>query len=72
MEELVDLIASEASPSDVSDRIKDVLYAKSAEKIETLKPHVANSFFGEPEELDAPEEQEVSSELEPTEQEQEE
>tara|TARA_B100000902_G_C27157272_1_gene836816 strand:+ start:350 stop:556 length:207 start_codon:yes stop_codon:yes gene_type:complete len=68
MEDLLDLIASDASPSDVSDRIKDVLYAKSAEKIETLKPHVANSFFGEPEELDA---QDVSSELEPTEQEEE-
>ena len=69
MDDLLDLNASDASPSDVSDSIKDVLYAKSAEKIETLKPHVANSFFGEPEEMDAPEEQEVSSEIEPTDQE---
>ena len=69
MDDLLDLIASDASPSDVSDRIKDVLYAKSAEKIETLKPHEENSFFGAPEEMDAPEEQEVSSEIEPTDQE---
>jgi|TARA_B100000945_G_scaffold96786_1_gene75696 hypothetical protein len=47
MEELVDLIASEASPSDVSDRIKDVLYAKSAERLDALKPHVANAVFAD-------------------------
>jgi len=65
MDDLLDLIASDASPADISDRIKDVLYAKSAEKIETLKPDVSNAFFGT-------EEPEVSGEVEPNEQEQEE
>tara|TARA_X000000368_G_scaffold297562_1_gene236977 strand:- start:179 stop:367 length:189 start_codon:yes stop_codon:yes gene_type:complete len=62
MEELVDLIASEASPSDVSDKIKDVLYAKSSERLDALKPYVANSVFDS--EVD-------NDEVEPTEQEEE-
>ena len=47
MEDLVDLIATDASANDVSDRIKDILYAKSAERIEYAKPVVADSMFGE-------------------------
>ena len=47
MEDLVDLIATDASANDVSDRIKDILYAKSAERLEVAKPIVANSMFGE-------------------------
>ena len=34
MDDLVDLIATDASANDVSDKIKDLLYAKSAERIE--------------------------------------
>ena len=48
MEDLVDLIATDASSSEVSDRLKDILYAKSAERIEALKPIVADSVFDEP------------------------
>tara|TARA_B100000676_G_scaffold50547_1_gene49625 strand:- start:201 stop:416 length:216 start_codon:yes stop_codon:yes gene_type:complete len=47
MEDLVDLIATDASANDVSDRIKDILYAKSAERLEVAKPIVADSMFGE-------------------------
>jgi len=61
MEELVDLIATDASPSDVSDKIKDALMAKAATRIDALKPHVATSVFDE-----VPEEEEVSDE-QPTE-----
>jgi len=70
MEDLVDLIATDASSSDVSDRLKDILYAKSAERIEALKPVVANSVFDEPtaEVEVAPDEQTIE---EPTEQEEE-
>ena len=46
MEDLVDLIATDASANDVSDRIKDILYAKSAERLEVAKPIVADSMFG--------------------------
>ena len=61
MEELVDLIATDASASDVSDKIKDALMAKASARIDTLKPEIASSVFAD----EAPEE-EVSDE-QPTE-----
>ena len=45
MEELIDVMVADASPSDVSDKIKDVLFAKSSEKIDGIKPNVAVSMF---------------------------
>ena len=45
MEEVIDLMVADASPSDVSDKIKDVLFAKSSEKIDGIKPNVAVSMF---------------------------
>ena len=70
MEDIVNLIATDASAAEISDQIKDALFNKSAEKIESLKPNVANSFFGDqaPKNTFVPDEQ-VSSEEEPTEQE---
>lgn len=47
MENLVSMIVNNESPSDISDAIKQILYTKSAEKIEELKPQVAASFFGD-------------------------
>jgi len=41
----MDLIIADESPSQVSDYIKDVLFSKSAEKIEAMKPSVAASMF---------------------------
>ena len=49
MDELLDMITKDDSPSQVSDTIKDMLYAKSAEKIGAHKDSVANSLFGSPE-----------------------
>jgi hypothetical protein len=46
MEDIVDLIFSDSSASQVSDTIKDVLYSKSADKIDELRPLAANSLFG--------------------------
>ena len=45
MDDIVDLIATDASASDISNRIKDMLYAKSAERIEGSKPLVAYAVF---------------------------
>ena len=45
MEEIVNLIGSDESASDISDKIKDVLYAKAAEKINNIKPTIAASLF---------------------------
>ncbi len=65
MEDLIDLIATDGSASDVSDRIKDILYAKSAERIDQLKAPVANSMFSDVEEVETEEpDQEPTAELE--------
>ena len=47
--ELMDMITKDESPSQISDRIKDMLFAKSAERIDAYKPEVANSLFGDQE-----------------------
>ena len=60
MEELVDLIATDASASDVSDKIKDALMAKAAARIDAFRPDIASSVF----DGEVPEEEEVVDELE--------
>jgi hypothetical protein len=47
MEDIIDLVATDASPSEISDAIKAALFNKSAEKINDLRPEVATSLFGE-------------------------
>lgn len=49
MDDLIDLMVSNESPSEISDRIKDILMQKSAENIDTVRPVVAASIFGDPE-----------------------
>jgi len=46
MDDLLNMIIADESPSQVSDKIKEILYAKSAEKIDAIRPEVANSVFG--------------------------
>ena len=45
MEEIVNLIGSDSSASDISDKIKDVLYSKASERINTIRPTVGASMF---------------------------
>ena len=45
MDELLDLIASDKSPADISDTIKDALYSKAAERINSQKPSIAMQMF---------------------------
>lgn len=45
MDELMDLLVKDESPSQISDSIKDILFSKSAEKIQNIKPQVAASLF---------------------------
>lgn len=52
MEELLDLMVTDESPSQISDRIKDILFAKSAERVEASRPVVANSLFGDDSEIE--------------------
>ena len=41
----MNMIVADESPSQISNKIKDILFAKSAEKIDTLRPAVASSLF---------------------------
>jgi len=49
MEDIIDLIATDASPSEVSDSIKQQLFAKSVERINAMRPTVAGTVFGDEE-----------------------
>jgi hypothetical protein len=74
MDDLIDLIVKNDSPTEIHSKIKDVLFAKSAENIETIRPAVTADAFGGPnpwvDQLDDAEpetsddEVEVSAELE--------
>lgn len=50
MDELMDMIVSDNSPSQISDTIKDMLFTKSTSRIDEIRPIVANSLFATPEE----------------------
>ena len=45
MDELLDMIATDASATDISDSIKDTLYAKAAERINSQRPDLAAQLF---------------------------
>ena len=63
MEELMDLLVTDESPSQTSDKIKDILFAKTAEKINDIRPNVAASVFDDPS-LEIEDEVEVEDEFE--------
>ena len=46
-QELMDMIIADQSPSEISDKIKDMLFAKSAEKVDSYRPEVAKGTFGD-------------------------
>ena len=52
----MDAMATDESPSSISDKIKEILFNKSAERVDAFKTDVANGVFGdvdvEDEELD--------------------
>ena len=41
----MDMIAADDSASQVSDKIKDILYAKSSERVDEYRPAVAAVFL---------------------------
>lgn len=77
MDELMDAMATDESPSQISDKIKEILFNKSAERIDAFKTDVANGVFGDVDlenetvdevddevEVEAEDETEVTAELE--------
>ena len=47
MDELMDMMATDESPSQISAKIKDMLFQKSAERVDAFKTDVANGVFGD-------------------------
>ena len=48
MDELLDLIGTDGSSSEISDKIKEILYTKSSEKVDAFRPKAAQTtFFGQ-------------------------
>ena len=43
----MDMNGADESAAQVTDKIKDLLYAKSGEKVDAFRPHVANSLFND-------------------------
>lgn len=57
MDDLINMMVSNESPSSISDKIKDILLQKSAQNIETIRPIIANSIVnGDEEEVESEEE----------------
>jgi len=62
MEDVIDLIATGGSSSEVSDKMKELLYAKAAERVDIARPYVANAMFGQEFEYPTEDETEVADE----------
>ncbi len=45
MDDLLDNIISDESPSQISDAIKDMLYSKTAERVDAYKQIASNALF---------------------------
>ena len=61
MDELMNLMIADESPSEISDSIKNQLMQKAAARVDALKPAVANAMMGY--ELESEEDAETVGEL---------
>ena len=66
MDDIIDLIATDQKASDVTDKIKDLLYTKAADRVDAIKPEISAAMFNP-----SPDQSEVEQEVsdEPIEQE---
>lgn len=46
----MNMLVGDESPSEISDKIKNILFTKTADRIDDLRPVVASSLFGNSEE----------------------
>jgi len=63
MDELMNLMIADESPSEISDSIKNQLFAKGAARVDALKPDVANAMLGYELESEEDEDAETVGEL---------
>ena len=61
MDDLLDLIATDQKASEVTDKIKDILYTKAADRVDASKSAAASAMFN-PSSEEPEVEQEVSDE----------
>ena len=61
MDELMNLMIADEAPSEISDSIKNQLFAKGAARVDALKPAVTNAMMGY--ELESEEDAETVGEL---------
>ena len=64
---VLDMIATDGSPAEITDTLKSMIYAKAGEKIDGMKQYAAASLFGQEPEPAAELETEVETEEEPQE-----
>lgn len=48
----MDMIVADESPSEISDKIKDILFAKASERVDEFRPIVASSLFNSESEVE--------------------
>ena len=61
MDELMNLVIADESPSEISDSIKNQLFAKAGARVDAVKPAVANAMLGY--EIESEEDAETVGEL---------
>lgn len=49
MEDLLDMVVNDESPSQISDQIKNIIFAKAAERVDSFRSDVASNVFDEKE-----------------------
>ena len=47
--EFIDMVANDAPSAEISDALKQMMFARSAEFVDAAAPEVAKTLFGEPE-----------------------
>ena len=55
MDELLDMMVSDESPSQISDQIKDMLYDKASKRVDAFRPLVTNSILSGEEQIETEE-----------------
>ena len=45
MDELLDMMITDESPSQISDKIKDIIYSKTASRVDNYRSSVGNALF---------------------------
>ena len=54
MDELLDMMITDESPSQISDKIKDMIYSKTASRVDNYRSSVGNALFNGQQEAEQP------------------